>query len=169
MTETLRNRSTEGAGEAEETLRLMASLPAPEGLEERVRAGLRAAPRRAQVLRWPAALPGSGLAGSWARGAAAAAIVLVVAGGGWGIYQRVQPGLTGSQADKAIAAPAQGGGFGSAGAMRTPDTLSGPMLHPATPETDAAKKRDQGAKKPVESAKKPLRPKQAAAKKAAAQ
>jgi hypothetical protein len=41
----------------EDTLRLIAHLSAPEGLEERVQAGLRAAPRaasgKARVLRWP--------------------------------------------------------------------------------------------------------------------
>jgi hypothetical protein len=63
------------------------------------------------------------------RGAAAAAIVLVVAGGGWGIYSRVQ---TGSPA-KIIAMPrvAAPGGFSSAGTMRTPNTLNDPVLtHP---------------------------------------
>jgi hypothetical protein len=64
----------------EEILRLIASLPAPEGLEERVHATLRAAPRRGRVLAWPMALrPES----SWMRTAAAAAIVFLVAGGGW--------------------------------------------------------------------------------------
>ena len=157
-------------GAAEETLRLIASLPAPEGLEDRVRAGLRAEPRTARVLRWPtAALPGSGLAGSWVRGAAAAAIVLVVAGGGWGIYARVQTG----QATAAQTMPSHvgaGGGFSSAGAKRTPDTLNGPMLaHPAKAETDAAKKAGESVKKPGESVKKALPLRQAATKKAAAQ
>ena len=40
---------------AEETLRLIASLPAPAGLEDRVHAALRAAPRRGRVLAWPEA------------------------------------------------------------------------------------------------------------------
>jgi len=76
-----------GRGEAEATLRLIARLPAPEGLEERVRASLRAAPRRGRILAWPAAFrPESG----WMRAAAAAAIVFVVAGGGWGVYSRVE-------------------------------------------------------------------------------
>ncbi len=38
---------------AEETLRLIASLPAPEGIEDRVKSGLHAAPRQASVISWP--------------------------------------------------------------------------------------------------------------------
>jgi len=68
------------SGSAEVTLRLIARLPAPEGLEDRVMAGLKTAPRAARVLHWPAVLQP---ATSWMRGAAAAAIVFVVAGGGW--------------------------------------------------------------------------------------
>ena len=74
-------------GSADETLRIIAGLPAPAGLEERVHAVLRAAPRRGRVLAWPEALrPQS----SWMRTAAAAAIVFVVAGGGWGVYMHVE-------------------------------------------------------------------------------
>ena len=78
------------ATEAEKTLRLVASLPAPEGLADRVQEELRTAPR-GRLLQWPTAL----LAGAWMtspalRGAAAAAIVCIVAGGGWRIYSHVQ-------------------------------------------------------------------------------
>ena len=123
----------------EETLRLIASLPAPVGLEDRVHAGLLAAPRRARVLAWPAALrPGSVWMRSTAmRSAAAAAIVAVVAGGGWGVYSRVQQ----SQPPRVIAVPphaAAQGGFSNAGAMRTPQTLNGPVLaHPVTAKPPA--------------------------------
>jgi hypothetical protein len=115
-------------GSFEDTLRLIAHAPIPHGLADRVQAGLQAAPRTARILFWPAALnPG----GNWMRVAAAAAIVFVVAGGGWGVYSRVQ---TGSQA-RIIARPphvAAPGGFSNAGAMRTPQTLNGPVLtHPA--------------------------------------
>jgi hypothetical protein len=110
------------------TLRLIANLPAPEGLEDRVLAGLRSTPHSARILHWPAALrPSSGLAGSWMRSAAAAAIVFVVAGGGWGIYTRVQP----SPQARVIVMPPRAsaaGGFSSAGAMRTPQTLNGPVV-----------------------------------------
>jgi hypothetical protein len=137
-----------GGGEepssAEATLRLMARLPAPEGLEERVKAGLRNAPRRGRVLAWRGAFsPAAG----WQRAAAAAAIVFVVGGGGWGIYSRVQPG----QPARGIAGPrvAGPGQFSTGDAMRRPQTLVGPTLtnpagpHPATaaaPRTKTAAK-----------------------------
>jgi hypothetical protein len=88
------------------------------------------------------------------RGAAAAAIVFVVAGGGWGIYSRVQP----SPAAKVIVMPARSGaasGFSNAGAMRTPQTLNGPVLtHPATTQTPKVKPTAQAGLK----AKMPLQP-----------
>ncbi|MGD0787270.1 MAG: hypothetical protein ABR898_04745 [Terracidiphilus sp.] len=134
-----------GRGEAEATLRLIARLPAPEGLEERVRASLRAAPRRGRILAWPAAFrPESG----WMRAAAAAAIVFVVAGGGWGVYSRVeqrQPARTVVLTPR-VPAP---GGFASAGAVRTPQTLNGPVVaHPATTQAEQSKVPAQPAEKP---------------------
>ena len=94
---------TSGSGEFEETLRLIARLSAPKGLEERVQAGLRAASPKARILRWPVALR---LDNDWMRAAAAAAIVAVVVGGGWGISSRFQP----SQPSSAIAVPQRGAG-----------------------------------------------------------
>jgi hypothetical protein len=130
----------------EETLRLIASLPAPAGLEGRVHKALRAAPRRGRVLAWPTGLrsimrPKS----TWMRAAAAAAIVFVVVGGGWGVYTRVQHG----QPAKVIVLPPHvpaSGGFSGAGAMRTPQTLPGPRATPA-PKTRPAQ--TKGAKKPA--------------------
>jgi hypothetical protein len=134
----------EGPSSAEATLRLIARLPAPQGLEERVKAGLRNAPRRGHVLAWPGAFsPAAG----WQRAAAAAAIVFVVGGGGWGIYSLVQPG----QPAHGIAGPrvAGPGQFSTGDAMRRPQTLVGPTLtnpavkHPAPaagPRTKAAAK-----------------------------
>jgi hypothetical protein len=103
------------------TLRLIARLPAPEGLEDRVNAGLRAAPRVGRVLVWP-----SPLAGEWLRAAAAAAIVFVVAGGGWGIYSRIQLGQPG----RGIGGSHGGApsGFSEGGAVRRPQTLVGPAV-----------------------------------------
>jgi hypothetical protein len=150
MKERFQNATTQkaGLGTAEETLRLIARLPAPEGLEERVRAGLRAVPRTGRILQWPvAAMPATGLARSWMRGAAAAAIVFAVAGGGWGIYSHVQP----AERVRVVAMPPHVGaeqGFSSAGAMRTPQTLNGPVLsQPVKPETSKAKKPARGEKK----------------------
>jgi len=149
----------------DETLRMIARMPAPEGLEDRVKAGLHLAEGPRRVLAWPAARRAqSGRAVSvsapsvrmasvwapgvrvrtgwvrtgWARGAAAAAIALAVAGGGWGIYSRIEP----AQSAKAVATPqakpsatAQTGAFGEAGAMRRPLTLAGPVVKPAQQPT----------------------------------
>jgi hypothetical protein len=139
---------TSDSGRYEETLRLIARLSPPEGLEERVQVGLRTAAKtasgRARILRWPEALrlDTTSLQNlAWmqnlARTAAAAAIAIVVVGGGWGISSRFQP----TQPSSAITIPPHGagqGGFSSAGAMRTPQTLNGPIVeapavaHPAT-------------------------------------
>lgn len=106
---------------AEETLQLVASLPAPDGLEDRVNIALSAVPRRGRVLAWPRNLrPESG----WMRTAAAAAIVFVVAGGGWGVYTRVEQ----NQPAKVIVMPMRipiAGGFAGANAVRVPQTLPG--------------------------------------------
>ena len=133
-------------GSGEETLRLIAGLAAPAGLEDRVHAALRAAPRRGRVLAWPSNLrlkmvPES----NWMRTAAAAAIVFVVVGGGWGVYTRVQPG----QPAKVIAMPPRmpaAGGFSGAGAIRTPQTLPGPA---APQPANAGAVQRKGAKKPA--------------------
>jgi len=122
------------SGTGEETLRLIARLPVPQLLEERVKAGLNSAPRTARILRWPAPLlRGQGwMHSTAARSAAAAAIVIVVAGGSWGVYSRVQPALP----PNVVVMPlhtAPSIGFSSAGAMRTPQTLNGSVVaHPAT-------------------------------------
>jgi len=131
-------------GAAEETLRLIAHLPAPQGLEDRVHTGLLSRPRTGRVLAWPVA---PRLESGWMRSAAAAAIVFVVAGGGWGVYSRVQQPLPA----RVIAVPphvAAPGGFSSAGAMRTPQTLNGPLLaHPVAAQPAQAKAPEKAARK----------------------
>jgi hypothetical protein len=110
--------------EAEATLRLVASLSPPQGLEERLHASLAAAPRRGRILAWPAMLrPGS----AWIRSAAAAAIVSVVVGGGWEIYSRIPHAQQAKSVILVPRGPAQGG-FATSGAMRTPQTLNGPLV-----------------------------------------
>jgi len=118
-----------GGGDAEATLRLIAQLAAPDGLEDRVHAKLIAAPQRGRVLAWPGAvIP----AGGWLRAAAAAAIVCVIAGGGWGVYSRVQPGQSAQPvAGTHMASPGTGqsagqGQFSTGDAVRRPQTLNGP-------------------------------------------
>lgn len=137
------------AGEAESTLRLIANLPAPEGLELRVKSALRNAPSQsaASLFAWPLNPLRSWTDSAWTRGAAAAAIVCVVAGGGWGVYSRVQPKPT------VLVLPHVAGGFSSAGAVRTPHTLDGPML--AHPQANVSNKRAVDAKKKMPPVSKP--------------
>lgn len=113
---------TAGALTAEETLRLIANLPAPEGLENRVKAKLQSAPRRGNVIGWPFAV-----ANGWMRAAAAAAIVVVVAGGGWGVYSHIQVAPVPSAV--VDPQPLNGAGrFSTAGAMHVPQTVQGPVV-----------------------------------------
>jgi hypothetical protein len=141
--------SGSASGTGEDTLHLIANLPSPAGLEDRIHAGLLAhagsGQRTGRVLAWPVAVrAGSG----WMRSAAAAAIVFVVAGGGWGIYLRVQP----PHSAKVIVAPhgSAPGEFTNSGAMRTPKTLQGPVLaYPATPQPAPAKVPAKAAAKPT--------------------
>jgi len=124
----------ETLGDAEATLRLIANLPAPQGLENRVIAGVRTAKPSGRVLGWPRMLHPTE---NWLRSAAAAAIVFVVIGGGWGVYSRVQPIST-------VAVPSHSGGaFSNAGAVRVPQTVPAPVVAkpaPAQVSADQAKK-----------------------------
>lgn len=143
---------TEDAGEAEKTLRLIASLPAPEGLEDRMNAGLQEFSRSGRVLHWPTSMRprGGWMNNTMMRSAAAAAIVFVVVGGGWGVYSHVQP----AQSPKVIAMPrvSAPGGFQSAGAMRTPQTLDRPVLkHPLNAATKQAIAPAANSQKPTSS------------------
>ena len=113
--------------DADATLRLIAGLPVPEGLEDRVHEALRKAPRTdrrtGRVLEWPVRLTSDS---QWMRSAAAAAIAFVVVGGGWGVYSRVQMARV-IPMPPHVASP---GGFSSGGAMRTPQTVHGPEIKP---------------------------------------
>jgi hypothetical protein len=150
MTTNPHNPSTSASfpGSAEETLRIVAGLPAPAGLEDRVRAAIHLArredsqrqpngsgvDRRGRVLAWPRALkPQTG----WMRTAAAAAIVFVVAGGGWGVYTRVEQNRPARilVMPPRIGAP---GGFAGAGAVRTPQTLTRPTVSTSVQPTVVA-------------------------------
>ena len=139
------------SGGVEETLRLIASLSAPEGLEDRIQAGLRTAPKptTARILAWPTALR---MENAWLRTAAAAAIVAIVVGGGWIVSSRVQP----AQPAQAITIPQHAGsqgGFSSAGAMRTPQTLNGPVVaQPAKSDAKPAAKTPLHRGKPASKA-----------------
>lgn len=118
-----------GAIEAEKTLRLIATLPAPEGIEERVKAKLKSAPRQAAVIGWPLA---AGHRGGWIhtsamRAAAAAAIVIVVAGGGWEVYSHIR--VAPAPSAVVIPPPITGhSGLSTASTMRVPQTLERPVI-----------------------------------------
>jgi hypothetical protein len=127
--------------DAEKTLRLLAMLPAPEGIADRVKSRLHAAPRKTGVISWPMTASGT----RWTqlaalRAAAAAAIVLAVAGGAWEVYAHIRI----APEPAAVATPqrvdAGRGGLSAAGAVRKPKTLDGPVV--AVPATSDADKRD---------------------------
>lgn len=122
-----------GAIEAEKTLRLIASLPAPEGIEERVKAGLRSAPREAQLISPQAAGYRKGWQHNSAmRAAAAAAIVIAIGGGGWEVYSHIRV----APEPAAVATPQpveRRSGLSAAGTKRVPQTLEGPVV-PVPPE-----------------------------------
>jgi len=132
------NRFDQNAGvlAAEETLRLIAKLPAPEGLEDRVKAGLRSAPRRGVVIAWPFSSADGWMQGTGMRAAAAAAIVLAVAGGGWGVYSHIQVAPVPSALIEPQL-PSGAGRFSTAGAVHVPKTVEGPAV--AAPVVDKQK------------------------------
>ena len=117
-----------GVDDAEQSLRLIASLPAPVGIEDRVKSGLRGTPIQTGVIGWPLSSPNrAGWAQvSYLRAAAAAAIVLMVAGGGWGVYAHF--GQASSPAADVVPQRIDGGSFSSAEARRTPKTVQGPTV-----------------------------------------
>ncbi len=135
---------------AEETLRLVAQIPTPEGLEERVKARLKDAPQTGRVLAWP----GSRWSHSaLVRGAAAAMIVCAVGVGAWRVYAHVQSGINSARAMPAPIRQAAPGSFSNAGAMRSPQSLNGPVLvHPVKPQSKkkdtAMGRKSVGAAKP---------------------
>jgi hypothetical protein len=141
MNQDFQNPNNVGTGEAEETLHLIARLPAPAGLEGRIHHSLRTAPRamshEGRMLAWPLPASMGGAAGrEWMRAAAAAAIAFVIAGGGWGVYSRVEPRPAGPLMLTPHAAP---GGFAGANAVRTPDTINGPVVNsPVSPGPDSS-------------------------------
>jgi hypothetical protein len=114
------------AHDAEATLRLIATLPTPVGLEKRVIARVRSAPRSGRVLSWPGLVNPTE---NWFRTAAAAAIVFVVIGGGWEVNSRVQ------SISSVAAPPSTGaaGAFSNAGAVRVPQSLPAPVIAQPTP------------------------------------
>jgi len=121
--------------EAEETLRLVAELPPPAELTDRVHQRLAQGLAEAGAARrgfWSLWMPAQRL-----QFAAAAVLAVAVAGSMWGVYH----GKNGARvvvAPAPVANPAAnpspaGGGFGSAGAERVPPTLT-PIKAPPAPK-----------------------------------
>jgi hypothetical protein len=126
LTEDRFGRNT-GALAAEDTLRLIANLPAPNGLEDRVKAGLRSAPRRGMVVAWPFSATENWMYSSGVKAAAAAAIVLAIAGGGWGVYSHIRVAPVPSALIHPPL-PNGAGRFSTAGAVHVPQTVQGPVI-----------------------------------------
>ncbi|HVC47480.1 MAG TPA: hypothetical protein VND90_09570 [Terracidiphilus sp.] len=134
------------AEEAVATLRAVASLPAREGLEKRLKVGL--------SHRLRAGLPAASedeefgargwIHGTLMRGLAAAAIVLIVVGGGWGVARYGRRPAT----PRMIGIPrmAPPGEFSNSGAMRTPQTLTPPSVPKPRHDVRATDNRTRKAK-----------------------
>jgi hypothetical protein len=138
MTENLYNPKggSESGHEADETLRLLAALPPPFELTDRVHQRL-SVERLTPVRRgfWSLWMPAQRI-----QFAAAAVLVVAVAGSTWSIYHShphtgAQTG-NGATAVPPVARATQGsaaGGFGTAGAVRVPPTLN-PIQVPSVPK-----------------------------------
>lgn len=117
--------------ETEETLRQVAKMPAPEGLEERVQRRLdtemlRGEERRRSV--WSLWMPGRKL-----QFAGAAVLAAAVAGSAWSVYHGPRTGGNAAvkQAAPAPAKSAAESGFTPAGAVAVPHTLAPIHVAPA--------------------------------------
>lgn len=140
--------NAENVAAAEEILRRIAALPAPKGLEDRILARLATAPRTAPrsgfLSGWRGILEFEWMQSGALRAAAAVAIAAVVLGGGWSIARQNAPAAMQGSARPGMpvqlsAPPA--GGFSTAGAVRVPQTLEGPVIEVAKPEASAAQTR----------------------------
>lgn len=117
--------------EPDETLRLMAKMPAPEGLEERVQRRVDAEMLRGEEQRhsvWSLWMPRRKL-----QFAGAAVLAAAVAGSAWSVYhgQRAAGNAAVKQAAPAPAKSAAGNGFTPAGAVAVPHTLAPIHVAPA--------------------------------------
>jgi hypothetical protein len=138
MTERFDQARYEAGDEAAETLRLVAKLPAPDGLDERVHARLRhkmAEASEPRVSFWAFWTPVRRL-----QFAGAAVIALAVAGSTWSMHHASASGL-GPHGNSPVATPAEQGGhsaFGSAKAERVPPTIKPIKVPPAARKKPSA-------------------------------
>ncbi|MDE3201812.1 MAG: hypothetical protein KGN79_12930 [Acidobacteriota bacterium] len=146
---------------AEETLRLVARMPAPEGLEERVKARLNNAPLGGRLLTWPGADKRWSQT-AFVRGAAAAMIVCLVGGGAWTVYAHVQHTREAARVVQAPLRQAAPGSFSNAGAIRSPRGTI--VVHPMKPKDgktvkDSAKSKSKTKDvQPVDGKLEPVKP-----------
>jgi hypothetical protein len=134
------NSEFENKSQAEETLRLLAELPPPAYLRDRVHGRLameQAKPARRGF--WSLWMPAQRL-----QYAAAALLVVAVAGSTWSVYRAHPQGAakvgTPTQAAPVLRPAASAGGFGSAGAERVPPTLNPIKVPPAPKKKPSASK-----------------------------
>lgn len=145
----------------DETLRMIARVSAPDGMEDRIRCRIASRDGAAEsssgkaerVLLWPrspraqsAGARGTGFRERWVRGAAAAAIAAAIAGAGWGVYMRVQQAAAANVAAAPRTQPAdasRNGVFRESGAIRRPQTLTKPVVTGA--QTPASKPKSAGS------------------------
>jgi hypothetical protein len=140
MTQDAYNSDYKNRSQAEETLRLLAELPPPAHLTDRVHRRLaleKAKPARRSF--WSLWLPARRL-----QYAAAAILVVAVAGSTWSVYRGhpqtgMKPGAH-TQAAPVLPPAASAGGFGSAGAERVPPTLNPIKVPPAPKKKPSASK-----------------------------
>jgi len=140
MTQNAYNSGYENKSQAEKTLRLLAELPPPANLTDRVHRRLameEALPERRGF--WSLWMPAQRL-----QYAAAALLVVAVAGSTWSVYRGhppagVKPGAH-TQAAPVLPPAASAGGFGSAGAERVPPTLNPVKVPPAPKKKPSASK-----------------------------
>jgi len=126
-------------GEAEETLRLVAQTPPPDGLESRVHFRLNKEMR---------SLPQRGIWGLWLPAhklqfAGAAVLVLAMAASLWTVRHPKTAGPQAGSGSTTVAQPVPvppGAGFGTAGAERHPASLT-PIQVPPVPKKKPSAKR----------------------------
>jgi len=133
----------QASGDPEATLRLLAQLPPPEGLADRVHRSLASAPDPAPSPRfWSLWLPAHRL-----QFAGAAVLVTAMAVSSWTILESRRPSSpTAKTTVPRTAADSDRSTFSSADAERRPATLK-PIKVPPAPKTSAAPKKKPSAAK----------------------
>jgi hypothetical protein len=132
------NANDESAIEAEQTLRLLAQLPPPAELTDRVHRrldlALREEAKGTGARFWTLWMPEGWMPARRFQFAAAAVLAVAVAGSTWSVYHLHPRG--GTSTTPAVLPAAQGGGFGSDNAERHPTTLT-PIKVPPAPKKKA--------------------------------